>query len=100
MEMNRPFAVIRTRGPAWKPGPALEEQEDWTGHAKFMHGLQVEDFVVLGGPLDGTPDVLLIICAENAKEIHSRLADDSWTRNGLLCIKQTAPWTVRLGKIA
>ena len=97
--MKQLFAVTRTRGPAWKPGLALEEQEDWTEHAKFMNALTADGFVMFGGPLEGTPDVLLIIHAQDAGGIHSRLAGDSWTSNGLLRIKQIAPWTLRLGKI-
>ena len=97
--MRRVFAVTRTRGPSWNSARALEEQEDWAGHAKFMNGLRADGFVVFGGPLEGTPDVLLIIRAESEEEIRSRLAADSWTLNGLLRIKQIAPWTVRLGKI-
>jgi uncharacterized protein YciI len=77
----------------------LEEQEEWASHAAFMNALQTEGFVVFGGPLEGTPDVLLIIRAEDAEEIHSRLAVDSWTRNGLLLTKRAAPWTIRLGKL-
>jgi len=51
------------------------------------------------GPLDGTPDVLLIARANDADEIRARLADDSWTRNGLLRITQIVPWTLRLGTL-
>ncbi len=97
--MKQLFAVTRTRGPKGKPAHTLEEQEDWAGHAKFMNGLQAEGFAILGGPLEGTPDVLLIIRAEDAEEIRSRLAADSWSRNGLLRVTQIAPWTLRLGKI-
>lgn len=96
---KRLFAVTRTRGPSWNSARALEEQEDWAGHARFMNGLQAEGFVVLGGPLADTRDVLLIIRSESEEEIRSRLAADSWSRNGLLTIKQVALWTVRLGKI-
>jgi len=97
--MKQFFAVTRTRGPSWKLARALEEQDDWAGHAKFMNALHAEGFVLLGGPLEGTPDVLLIIRAENAEEIRVRLEADCWTRNGLLNIKQIVPWTLRLGKI-
>jgi hypothetical protein len=51
------------------------------------------------GPLEGTCDVFLIICAEDAEEIRSRLAADSWSRNGPPRITQIAAWTIRLGKI-
>ena len=63
------FAVIRTRGGAWRPGTPLEGQADWEDHASFMNALQKEGFVVLGGPLDGSPDVLLIVRANTLKEV-------------------------------
>jgi hypothetical protein len=52
-----------------------------------------------GGPLEGTPDVLLIVLASDAAEIRSRFAADAWTRNGLLRIERIAPWTLRLGSL-
>ena len=94
------FAVTRTRGPAFDPNRALEEQEDWRGHAAFMNALHAAGFVVLGGPLQGTADVLLIIRARDEKEIVARLADDCWSRGGLLRIKSIVPWTLRLGSLA
>jgi hypothetical protein len=97
--MSRLFAVTRTRGPAWNAGCPMEEQEEWPAHAVFMNGLHRDGFVLLGGPLDGTPDVLLITRARDANEIRSRLADDAWSRNGLLRITQILPWTLRLGAL-
>src|SRR5256885_805519 len=58
--VDRLFAVTRIRGPAWDPSMAMEAQADWPAHAMFMNRLHAEEFVLLGGPLDGTPDVLLI----------------------------------------
>jgi uncharacterized protein YciI len=95
--MPQLFAVTRSRGPAWNPSLPLEQQDDWPAHAAFMNSLQAEGFVLLGGPLEGTSDVLLIIRANDASEIHARLSADSWTRKDLLRIKQIAPWTLRLG---
>jgi hypothetical protein len=97
--MPRLFAVTRSRGPAWKAEHPLEEQDDWPAHAVFMNALHREGFVVLGGPLEGTPDVLLIARARDADEIRARLADDSWTRNGLLRLERIVPWTLRLGAL-
>jgi hypothetical protein len=97
--MPRLFAVTRSRGPAWQGGRALEEQDEWTAHAIFMNALHRDGFVLLGGPLDGTPDVLLIMRARDSDEITARLADDVWTHNGLLRIKQIVPWTLRLGAL-
>jgi hypothetical protein len=97
--MPKLFAVTRTRGPGWNHAVPMEEQEDWSGHAKFMNGLHAEGFVALGGPLEGTSDVLLIVRAKDAYEIHARLSGDSWTSKELLYIKQIVPWTLRLGSL-
>ncbi len=97
--MRQLFAVIRTRGPAWQDGRPLESQADWAGHASFMNALAKEGFVILGGPLDGSPDVLLVVRAATADEARSRLADDPWTHRDLLRISRIAPWTLRLGSL-
>jgi hypothetical protein len=78
---------------------ALDEQAEWSAHATFMNGLLAERFVVLGGPLEGSPDVLLIVRAGDPSEIAARLAADPWTGNGLLVVKQIAPWHLRLGAL-
>lgn len=93
------FAVIRTRGNAWQPGLALEQQPDWNVHAAFMDALASDGFVLLGGPLEGTPDVLLIVRAASPEEITTRLEDDPWTASGLLRVARIIPWTLRLGTL-
>ena len=98
--MSKIFAVTRKRGASWDASRALEAQEGWTTHAAFMNGLQSEGFVVLGGPLEGTNEVLLIIRAENETQIRARLAADPWSSNGLLDVASIVPWTIRLGKVS
>jgi uncharacterized protein YciI len=93
------FAVIRARGPAWDHARPLEGQPEWPAHATFMNGLKAEGFVVLGGPLEGTSEVLLIVRAENEAEIRAKLAADPWSANDLLRVARTAPWTLRLGSL-
>ena len=93
------FVVIRARGPAWDHSRPLEGQPEWPAHATFMNGLKSEGFVVLGGPLEGTSEVLLIVRAENEAEVRSRLAADPWSANDLLRVARTAPWTLRLGSL-
>ena len=93
------FAVIRARGPAWDHSRPLEGQPEWPAHATFMNGLKAEGFVVLGGPLEGTSEVLLIVRAENDAEIRARLAADPWTASDLLRVARTAPWALRLGSL-
>jgi len=98
--MQKLFAVIRTRGPAWQDSRPLEGQADWAGHASFMNALAREGFVILGGPLEGTSDVLLIVRATTPDEVRSRLAEDPWASKDLLRVSRVAPWTLRLGALA
>ena len=92
------FAVIRNRGPAYRPGEPMEVQEAWRPHADFMNALVADGFVLLGGPL-AEPDVLLIVRAESEEAIRARLAPDPWHQMGLLAIKSISPWTLRLGRL-
>jgi uncharacterized protein YciI len=97
--MPQLFAVIRTRGPAWPPARPLEEQAEWTAHAAFMNGLARDGVVLLGGPLEGSPDVLLVMRAETADEARAQLAADPWTARDLLRVSRVSPWTLRLGAL-
>jgi hypothetical protein len=94
---KRLYAVVRSRGPAWDDSVRLEQQPGWDAHAVFMEDLVDDGFVVLGGPLDGTRDVLLVVRATSATEIGERLAADPWSQSGQLIVKQTTPWQIRLG---
>jgi uncharacterized protein YciI len=97
--MQQLFAVIRARGSAWQDSQPMESQADWAAHASFMNALAKEGFVILGGPLEGTSDVLLVIRATTPDEVRSRLAEDPWAGNDLLRITRVAPWTLRLGSL-
>jgi uncharacterized protein YciI len=99
MSETRLFAVVRTRGGAWKPGLPVEQQFDWRGHAAFMDKLYEEGFVILAGPLEGTEDALIMVRAKDPEEIRRKLEWDSWTANDLLRTTRSAPWNLRLGSI-
>jgi hypothetical protein len=64
-----------------------------------MDALVDAGIVVLGGPLDGTRDVLLIVRAETEAEIAARLDADPWVRSGLLVGTSIHPWRLRLGSL-
>ncbi|MGA2590964.1 MAG: YciI family protein [Bryobacteraceae bacterium] len=93
------FVVIRACGGAWQPALPLEGQQDWNSHASFMNALEKDGFVILGGPLDGTTEVLLVVRASSPDEIGARLQDDPWTSLDLLRICRITPWTLRLGSL-
>ena len=98
-EIMKLFAIIRTRGHAWNASLRLEEQPGWDAHASFMNGLHREGFIVLGGPLEDTPDVLLIARAISADAVAARLQQDPWTSGNLLLVSRISPWTLRLGSL-
>jgi uncharacterized protein YciI len=97
MSPRRLFAVIRTRGPRWDGARSMENQDQWRAHATFMDALAADGFVVLVGPLEGTPDVLLVVRAETSDEAAARLADDPWERTDLLRMTRIDPWSLRIG---
>ena len=97
--MEQLFAVMLVRGAAYHHGEPLEKQPEWDAHAGFMDALVNEGLVKLGGPLEGTNEVLLIFRAESEDEIRQRLAPDPWHRMGLLEISRIMPWTLRLGRL-
>jgi uncharacterized protein YciI len=97
--MARLFAVTRSHGPAWDDARPLEGQKGWVEHAAFMDALLAEGFVVLGGPLEGRPEALLIIRATDSEQIRARLDTDPWTAFDLLRTTSIAAWTLRLGSL-
>jgi uncharacterized protein YciI len=99
MVMQHLFVVIRRYGPPYAPGLPLEEQQDWEAHRAFMNALEAEGFVRLGGPLEERKDVLLIFRATDKLEIERRLADDPWTKSGILSTERISRWNVRIGEV-
>jgi uncharacterized protein YciI len=93
------FAVTRTQTWDDRSRP-LEEQPLWDEHAEYMDRLVEEGTIVLGGPLEGGPKVLLIFRAENELQIEERLAEDPWTQSGQLVTDSILPWNLRLGHLA
>jgi uncharacterized protein YciI len=99
MSEKKLFAVMRTRGPRWNDAVPMEGQADWRRHADQMNAMVADGFMLLGGPLVGTRDVLLIVRAADEAEIEARLGADCWTINGLLRTLQVTPWWLRLGSL-
>lgn len=90
------FAVTRKRGPAWDLAQSLTAQQQWTEHAAFMNQLAADGFVVLGGPVGESGDVLLIIDAADEGEIITTLARDPWSQTGLLDAPKIQRWIILL----
>jgi hypothetical protein len=57
----------------------------------------VEDgFILLGGPLQDEREVLHVVDAPSEEAIHARLAEDNWTKNGMLETVSVECWTILL----
>lgn len=91
------YAVLRERTALWNTERSMREQEQWDDHAAFMDELADENFIVLGGPLGNGRDVLFFVQAEGEEEINARLAEDPWTRTGLLRTVTIERWEILLG---
>ncbi len=97
------FVVVRERGTAWDWSVPMRRQAQWDAHAAFMDALADEGFVLAGGPLGGEDDAARVLHVVNAPGDHAvqvRLAEDPWTRMGLLKTVSIEPWTVLVGGFA
>jgi hypothetical protein len=61
-----------------------------------MEGLVEAGFVLLGGPLEGDREVLLIVSAPGEDAIRQRLAADPWLQDGTLSIVSIERWAILL----
>jgi len=98
--MKQLFAVICSHGAPRQASRFMEYQEEWEAHASFMTALQKEGFVLLGGTLERTDEVLLIIRATAAEEIVDPLSADPWSSRDILHVSRMTPWTLRLGSLS
>src|SRR5262245_38131925 len=99
MPSEQLFVVIRRYGTPYDAERPLEAQAEWEGHRVFMNALEAEGIVRLGGPLEGVGEVLLIFRAAHAEQIAQRLANDPWTRSGILLTTRIVPWNLRIGRV-
>ena len=91
------FLVVRRQtGPQWDTQQPMEGQSGWAEHASFMDGLVEAGFIVLGGPIDNGPRVLLVVEADSEDAVHAALARDPWTGSHLED-ETIERWTIRLG---
>ena len=61
------FLVIRSRGAGWIVDQPLDGQLGWPEHAAFMGRLVEAGSVLLGGPVETTDAVLLLVRAADGR---------------------------------
>lgn len=74
----------------------MREQAQWHEHARFMNALVDDGVVLIGGPLDGGTETLLVCSAPSETALRGRLAEDPWMRNGMLAHESIERLTVAL----
>jgi hypothetical protein len=90
------FLVFRRQtGPEWDPSQPLDGQSGWADHASYMDRLVETGFILLGGPVDDGPRVLLVVEADSEEAVRATLAHDPWTGSHLLD-ESIDRWTIRL----
>jgi uncharacterized protein YciI len=97
--MHHLFVVTRVRGGAWNQSLPMEEQARWREHADFMNALHDDGFVILGGPLTGTSEILLVVRADGSDDVRTKFAADPWSKMDLLTIARIELWELRLGSL-
>jgi uncharacterized protein len=74
----------------------MREQSGWAEHARFMDGLVRSGLVLLGGPVEGDREVLLVVESDSEATIRTQLAADPWAANGMLTVTSVERWTILL----
>jgi hypothetical protein len=62
----------------------------------FVDDLVDSGFIVLGGPLQGEREVLIIVSAPDEDAVRQRFAEDPWVRSGMLTLTTVERWTILL----
>jgi uncharacterized protein YciI len=91
------YAVTRSRGPAWDPALSLEAQTGFEEHALFLAELEASGFLLLGGPLDGTPYVMLAVRADSEIEARRMLSPDPWELSRHIETTRISGWKLGQG---
>ena len=94
--MKTLFLVTEIRGQAWDAGKPMNAQAQWSEHATFMNRLAAAGFVVLGGPVGESGEVLLVVDAADEGEINATLSRDPWRQSGIIEVKAIQRWTILL----
>ena len=96
--MKNTFVTISSAGPNRDLSKSTREQPLWDEHAAFIDRLVDEDFILMGGPLvdeAGMPQgALLIIKADDEKEVREKLKNDPWFIRGILKLQSVKRWEI------
>ena len=90
------YAVRQVRGGPWDWTRDLRAQDGFADHARFVDDLVGAGFIVLGGPLQGEREVLIIVSAPSEDVVRQRFDGDPWVQSGMLTLATVERWTILL----
>jgi len=111
------FVVIREQGQGWDRSRGMREQDYWPEHVVFVNRIVDEGRMLLGGPLgevdqngksvdptepvgaDGTYRTLIVLEADNERELAELLDDDPWSKHRVLDTQVIYRWEMLVGEI-
>lgn len=90
---------MRRYGPQYDPRKPLDAQPDWEAHLAFINRMDAAGLVRLAGPVGDAGEVLLVVRAADARQVEACLADDPWSRSGMLATTRIVEWHLRHGEV-
>lgn len=94
--MKNTFMILWAPGPAWVPGKTVREQPYWEQHAAFMDRLFENGTVVLGGPFADATGSLVVVEAENEREVVDWYASDPFVVHNIFVLSSLKQWLLFL----
>jgi uncharacterized protein YciI len=94
--MKNTFVLQWGHGPAWVEGKTVREQPYWNEHADFMDPIFERGMVVLGGPFADGSGSLLVLEAEDEREVRETFAADPFVTKGIFVMQSLKQWTLFL----
>jgi uncharacterized protein YciI len=92
--MKNTFIAISLAGPNRDQSKGTRKQPFWDEHAAFIDQLVDEGFILMGGPLVDEDGAMLIINAQDEKEVRTKLKSDPWFEKGILKLDSVKRWQI------
>jgi uncharacterized protein YciI len=91
---KRTFMIVSAAGGNRDLSKGTREQRHWDEHAEFIDGLVDEGFILLGGPLVDEGGAILVVYAEDEREVREKMKDDPWYVRGILTLESVKRWDI------
>lgn len=92
--MKNTFVTISSAGPNRDQSKSTREQPFWDEHAAFIDKLIAEGFIFMGGPFVEEGGAMLIVNADDEKEVREKLKNDPWYQRGILTLESVKRWQI------